>query len=114
MHIRQSSNPDQRLSLALVAGQEEWEALVNTFVKQDPHRTQSNSSEAEFFRFFEDLDGEFTADSRKSFQKIVQRVAIFQVVKQRLHGHTRAPKNRGSVQHPGIADDRFVHSSIVA
>jgi len=86
MRIRRSSDPDQRLGVipsraAITSGlgasdrpdgfgwrtpNDDRDPLT-IGILQDPHRTQSNSSEAEFFRFFENLDSELTADSRKSF-----------------------------------------------
>ena len=41
--------------------------------------------------------------ARKTFQEVINGIPCFQMVKQTLHGHTCANKNRRSPQNLGIA-----------
>ena len=74
----------------------------------------SDSRQAKFLAFLQDLDGKLPADRRETFQKFMERFTVLDVVEQRLHGDASAPKHWCPMHHFGISCDGFFHDSSVA
>jgi hypothetical protein len=85
-----------------VTGQRIAEALIDTFVDQNAHL---RACEQQMFGFLESGDGRFTRHGRKSLQKIFESFSAFQIVEERLDGHTRSAKHRSSAKNIRISDD---------
>jgi len=69
------------------------ESLIDTFIDQDSHL---RTSEQKIFRLFESDYGRFARDGGKSFQKILNRLAAFQVVKEGLDRNSSSTKHGSS------------------
>jgi len=86
------------------------EPLVDAFVEQNAHL---GTREQELLRFFEGGDGEFAGDGGKSFQKLFEGFAAFEVVEERLDGDTGSAEDGSSAEDFGVFGDD-AHGRIVA
>jgi hypothetical protein len=64
--------------------------------------------------FFERLQSQRARDGRKPFQKVLKPFSSFEVLEERLNGHSRAPEYRRAVHDFGIPDNRLCHALILA
>src|SRR5215831_6967993 len=108
--VFQSSHSSIAGGLAIVTGEGVPESLIDAFIDQDSHLW---TCEQEVFRFFESSNGRFTGHGGKSFQKILNRLSAFQVVKESLDRHAGSTKHWSSAKNVRVFDDN-VHAEIVA
>src|ERR1700690_3995405 len=47
----------------------------------------------------QDREGKFAAHRREVLQEMIERIPFFEVVKEGLHGHSRAGKDHGAAHH---------------
>lgn len=71
--------------------------------KQRGGRRSRNASQECLGRLLQEADGLLALDAGKVLQKVVQRVAGFQVVEQRSHGHAGADEDRRTAEDLGVA-----------
>ena len=69
--------------------------------------------EQKVFCFFESSDGRFTRDGRKTLQKVFECFSAFEVLEERLDGHSGSAKYRSSSKDFRILDDDS-HEEIVS
>jgi hypothetical protein len=82
-------------SLNIVAGQIPPQTRRQTFLQKNSHSGGlRNGRQHRIGRLFKKRNSLFTGHGWKILQKIVQRVAAFEVIQQRPHGYTRAGKAR--------------------
>jgi hypothetical protein len=77
-------------------------SLIHAFIDEDAHL---GACEQQFFRFFKGGNGSFARNRGKPFQKVFQRLSAFQLVEQRLDGHSRPAKHRGPAENVRVSDD---------
>src|SRR5437867_10437038 len=65
------------------------------------------------FCFFESSDSGFTRHSRKSLEKLFERLSTFQIVEECLDWHSRSTKHRSSAKNIPVFDDDS-HETIVS
>lgn len=83
---------------------------------QCTHRGEgaSDTSQQEVLRLFERFQCQAARDGGEAVEKILQRIAAFQILEKRLHGNSRATKDGHAVLDFGIADNCFRHVSFLA
>ena len=98
-----------RDSLHLMAGQIPPETRRHTFIKDDAHL---RGDQHPFAGFFEKGDGLFAGNGGEILQKIIERIAAFEVVNQRAGGNAR-PGEAGRAAHDfrvNLHNGAFLHA----
>lgn len=74
-----------RRRLAAVFSEREPQLLVNALIQEDFHQANgtSNSRETKVLAFLQGLDGKLSADRGETFQKLIERFTVLDVVEQR-------------------------------
>ena len=111
LSVRQSRELGKAGGLAVVAGKQEAHALVDTFVDQKPHQARASSR---CLASSSACSANARETVRKSFQKLLDRVAALQVVEQGLNRHSRPPEHGCAVHNFRIFRDRPCHPYIVS
>lgn len=92
----------------MVTGKITFQPPVEILIEQD---SQSGRLKDFVFKFFEQSDHLLTPDTWKSFQKIIDGITGFQVIKQTPNGNACADKDRRAVTDVwiGLVDRTFLH-----
>ena len=73
----------------------------------------SGAGQQELLGFFKGFHGEGTGNRGVSFEEIYQSLSAFQIVEERLDGHSGSAEHRGAVHDLGVPGNRLRHVFIL-